>query len=959
MSKAGFQIRETGGDLTRIFERLGELPDEASRLRFVSRLKLLSPSTVERLDEAVATLVRKDLKKAQILAELALAMANQLGGPEPLAYASRAIGNALWFLGQNSQAAENNRRAVELFQQADKRVEAARTLSTSIQPLILLGEYERARAAAEQAARIFAEYGEHVRLARLKINLGNIFHRQDKFEEALKHYRQAYSELAGKDVEGTVAALHNIAVCLIALNEGDEALQAYREARQICQEKDLPLPMAQADYNIAYLFFLKGEYSRAIDLLRSAQEISRKAGDVYHMALCQLDLSEIYLQLNLNQDSAELAQEAHKRFEQLGMGYETAKALCQSAVALSQQNKNFHALMLFAQARLIFTAEKNHVWPSLIDLYQAFAYFHEGYLAESRRYCAAALDFFRDSALPGRAILCHLLMARLSLKAGDMRAARHDCQTAIHKLTGRETPVLVYQAHLVMGQIEETTGNLSEAEKHYSMAREVLERLRMGIRGEELKISFLENKLEVFESLVRLCLARGGNEEARKEAWSYMEQAKSRNLLEMIVRAPHRGALTSQQQAPMVDRILKLREQLNWYYHRLETEQVAATPAPEEKLLELQQLASQSEKEFLQLLRELPAEEAEAVGLEEARPASLESVREALSPDATLVEYFRVQDRILAVLISQNEIETVYLTTAPRVAEILGMLQQQFSQFRLSPAHIGQFIEPLLAATRARLHGLYLELLGPVREKLKGGHLLIVPHESLHAVPFHALFDGQNYLIDSFTVSYAPSASIYVQCHRKTANQTGPALLLGSTSERAPYIAQELAAIAEIIPEARRIIDPEASEKALREHGPESRMLHIASHGSFREDRPMFSGIWLGNTFLTLYDLYTLNLPVEHITLSGCSTGLNAIASGDEVFGMMRGLLFAGARRLLLTLWDVNDRSTAEFMKLFYSYLQKSGQAAVALQTAMQELRKQYQHPYYWAPFMLVGKVSN
>jgi CHAT domain-containing protein len=73
----------------------------------------------------------------------------------------------------------------------------------------------------------------------------------------------------------------------------------------------------------------------------------------------------------------------------------------------------------------------------------------------------------------------------------------------------------------------------------------------------------------------------------------------------------------------------------------------------------------------------------------------------------------------------------------------------------------------------------------------------------------------------------------------------------------------------------------------------------------------------------------------------------------------MRGLLFAGARRLLLTLWDVNDRSTAEFMKLFYGYLQKSGQAAVALQMAMHELRKEYPHPYYWAPFMLVGNVSN
>jgi CHAT domain-containing protein len=309
------------------------------------------------------------------------------------------------------------------------------------------------------------------------------------------------------------------------------------------------------------------------------------------------------------------------------------------------------------------------------------------------------------------------------------------------------------------------------------------------------------------------------------------------------------------------------------------------------------------------------------------------------------------------MVITQNKIEAVYLTTTARIAEILGMLQQQFSQFRLSPEHVEQFIGPLLAATRVRLHELYLELLGPVREKLQSKHVLIVPHESLHGVPFHALFDGNKYVIDSFTVSYAPSASIYVQCRRKTANHIGPALILGTANEQAPCIAQELTAIAEIIPEARLVIGPEANEKSLREYGPQSRMLHIASHGLFRQDRPMFSGIRLGSSYLTLYDLYTLRLPVDHITLSGCSTGMNVVASGDEVFGLMRGLLSAGARRLLLSLWDVNDRSTAEFMRIFYTCLKDSG-PAIALQTSMQRLREEYPHPYYWAPFMLVGNVS-
>ncbi len=120
----------------------------------------------------------------------------------------------------------------------------------------------------------------------------------------------------------------------------------------------------------------------------------------------------------------------------------------------------------------------------------------------------------------------------------------------------------------------------------------------------------------------------------------------------------------------------------------------------------------------------------------------------------------------------------------------------------------------------------------------------------------------------------------------------------------------------------------------------------------------MFSGIRLGGAYVSLYDLYQLKLPVELVTLSGCATGLNVVAAGDELLGLVRGLLCAGAQSLLLTLWEVHDKSTAEFMQCFYRRLRDRGDKSLALQGAMLELRERYPHPYYWAPFMLVGKAS-
>jgi CHAT domain-containing protein len=943
----------------RVFDRLAQLPTAPLRVRFVSRLRLLSPATVEHLDEAVRNLVRTDLKKAGELAEAALAIADALGDKESQAFALRAKANALWFLGQHIAASDMNARAIQLFHEMGRSLEEGRTLSTSMQPLILLGEYDRAQAAADRAREIFSAAGETVRLARLEINVANIFHRQDRFSEALACYQRAYSQLApDKDAEGIIAALHNMAVCLTSLNEHEKAQEAYEQVHKFCREQEMPLALVQAEYNIAYLYFLKGEYGRAIEMLRVAYAASVRAGDIYHAALCRLDLSEIYLQLNVNQESAELAQDAYNRFEQLGMGYEAAKALCQWAIALSQQRKNFRALMLFAQARSMFVAEKNQVWPSLIDLYEAFAHFNDGRYVEARRYCASALAFFKNSLSPGRAVLCHLLLAKLSIRTGDMASARQECQNALDGLTGRETPILVYQAHLVMGQIEESSHNLKAAESRYRTAKNILEGLRSGIRGEELKISFLENKLEVYEKLVGLCLAQSSTVENMRQAWTYMEQAKSRNLLEAMVRGTNFIAQTEPVKSGLAQRIVKLREQLNWYYHRLEVEQMSDAPEAGDRLLQLRQLAEQQEKEFLRLLRELPLDEAEAAGLEDAKPASIESVRETLGPEATLLEYFRVQDRILATVITQHGLEMVYVTTTSRVADILDMLEQQFSQFHLSPDHVDQFVGPLFAATKERLRELYMELIAPVRESLKGKHLVVVPHESLHTVPFHALFDGSRYLIDSFTISYAPSASIYVQCRRKQNKQTGISLILGVATEQTPHVDEEIQSVATLLPRPKVFSGVDASEAVLRENGPNSRFIHIATHGFFRQDQPMFSGIRLGDTFLTLYDLYSLKLPDSHVTLSGCSTGLTAVVSGDEIMGLSRGLLFAGARDLLLTLWDVNDSSTAEFMKSFYASALEHQDPALALQNAIQQLRKQYPHPYYWAPFVLVGGIA-
>jgi CHAT domain-containing protein len=335
----------------------------------------------------------------------------------------------------------------------------------------------------------------------------------------------------------------------------------------------------------------------------------------------------------------------------------------------------------------------------------------------------------------------------------------------------------------------------------------------------------------------------------------------------------------------------------------------------------------------------------------------ISTIRAAIAPDTLLVEYFRVRDRILVCLLGRETLEILPVTLDTRVAGLLRLLQFQLSKFRLNPQYLEAFHDSLVQATQAHLKELYDELIAPVASRLKASHLIIVPHGSLHYVPFHALFDGSQHLIDRHTVSYSPSASIFALCQNRTANASGAALVFGIPDPQAPAILDEVQALAGVLDQAELFIGQDATENMLRTKGPSSRTIHIATHGRFRQDNPMFSAIRMGDCSLSLFDLYQLRLPVELITLSGCSTGLNVVAAGDELIGLARGLLHAGAQSLILSLWDVHDTSTAEFMTAFYGFLRQGKTKAVALRDSMLQLRSSYPHCYQWAPFILVGKA--
>ena len=211
-----------------------------------------------------------------------------------------------------------------------------------------------ALAAAHEARSIFEKQGNQWRYARVELNLGNIYDRQDRVEDALKCYERAYEHLSLHGNEDSEGSRRHCTIWPFRTSGSttvEQAMSTYQRARKFALTHDMPILVGQADYNIARLHYLRGDYHRALSMLRAARDTCSSSGDEYHVALCHLDLSEIYLEFNMSAEAAEAAEQAIAGFKQLGMRYERAKAVVNVAIAMGQGEDVAASLDLFLQGR--------------------------------------------------------------------------------------------------------------------------------------------------------------------------------------------------------------------------------------------------------------------------------------------------------------------------------------------------------------------------------------------------------------------------------------------------------------------------------------------------------------------------------------------------------------------------------------------------------------------------------
>lgn len=824
---------------------------------------------------------------------------------------------------------------------------ASRVRVGYVEALLRSGRYADAFSVARTAERWLKDHGDNDGYARLCTGVANAYSRLGQHQRSSGYYTIAARVFEEIGDRAALAKIYlNLGYALYRLDQYERSDEMYEKAERAAREMRLDALEGQAQYNRAYLHYLRGLYNQA---LQGFSRIRRQlTGSPRHIALCDLDEAEIYLQLNLPNEAATLANRAIEQFERIGMRYEEAKARTFHGAALMQMQRFDEALDIFRIARKGFEEEGNDYWIALLDVHAAHARLAVQRYGDAQSLAAEAKRRFETLGIPSCRMFSLVLLVRIAIALNDVTTAEEHLAEISSIIGQARVPLLVFPYHMLCGQVAEIKKRWAQAEQAYRLAAEDLEQHQTRLQHDDLRVTFLEGRNQVYEALVRLNLE--AEVESVSIAFSWCERAKSRSLVELL--AQHMPSVQAHAEDSLRRRIDHLREDLNVHYMQCRPE------VRSRQAVQNFDAIVAKEREIARALREAAIEDSEYVSLQQVHAAGIEQVQEFLPDRTTLIEYFTTRQELIAFVISRHAAVAVRgLGPAGHVQAIHQKLSFQLDSFLLGRGFRKAHSEQIFQVTMHYLQALHKALFEPILAEISTPHIVIVPHGSLHHLPFHAFYDGSRYLCDRFEVTYAPSASVLRYCIEKPDVEDARPLIVGVTDDNTAGVDFEVSSLRGIFPESTVLTGEQASREGFYRAAQRASFVHVATHATYRGDNPMFSSFKLADGYITALDLFSMNCQANLVALSGCQSGLGQIAESDDQLGLTRGFLYAGARSLLMSLWPVSDESTANLMSEFYRQWRAGATRAGALQKAMRTVRAAYPNPFYWAPFVLVGKT--
>lgn len=874
---------------------------------------------------------------------------------------------------------EKYQQALQLFAAANQTYRQALTLRAMIGRFAQLSEYRSVVKYAKEALSL----AQSLRDPRLEGSIetflggGNDF--LGEVKEALAHYERAVVLARANGNPATEAsALNNIGKIYSDASDQQKALEYYLQALPLYKPLGNQFAEGITLSNIGVAYKLLGEPGKSIDYLQQALPKFHAIETAKSQeSLTLINIGHVYSRLGDYEKALSYYNQGRAIQQQTGNKTQEAETLDLLGALYLQQNQPQKALEYHEQALQLQRAAG-------IVRREAISLSNLGHVYTVLGRPDEGLDYFTQSLSIFR-------------RLGDLN-------NAATALEGR-------------ARAEQQRGNLSESRKNIEESLALIETVRAHTGSQQLRASYLASREKAYEFYVDLLMQQDAKEPGKghdAEALQASERGRARSLTEML-NETHVDILQGVG-ADVVQREREIRQSLNAKAQR--QIQLTAAKGNQQEIDTLNKEISALEDDYQQVQTAIRKASPAYAALTQPQPLSLKEIQEQLDPSTVLLEYALGDERSYLWVVTRDSLKTYKLPKREQVQTLARQVHETLTARSIaksleSPAQRQRRIAEADTQFQQAAGELSQMILAPAAAEFANKRLIVVADGALQYVPFAALSLGkQRPIILDHEVVNLPSASAFaVQRENLSHRQSAPKAvaviadpvfsindarfragapvvaneqsstriiehLTGTANgqlsiQRLPFTRQEAERILAIAPagSSLKALDFRASRSmATSDELSKYRYVHFATHGYLDTTRAGLSAIVLSmideqgkpqDGFLRVHDIYNLKLPAELVVLSACETGLGKEVKGEGIEGLTRGFMYAGARRVVVSLWNVNDKATASLMERVYAGMLRSNKTpAAALRAAQIEMLRtaQWQSPYYWAAFVMQGE---
>jgi len=959
-------------------------------------------------------LVLGEKQKALEYYSQSLALSRAIGNPGREALALNNIGRIYDDLGEKQKALQYYNQSLPLSRTVGDRSLEAITLSSIGTVYSEFGEQQKALQYYSQSLPLSRTVGDRRGEAITLSSIGTVYSALGEKQKALEYYSQSLplSRTVG-DRRGEAITLSSIGTVYSELGEKQKALEYYSQS--------LPLSRTVGDRRgeaitlriIGTVYSELGEKQKALDYYSQSLSLSRAVGDRSQEASTLNNIGLVYSDLGEKQKALEYYSQSLPLSRTVGDRRGESITLNNIGLVYSDLGEKQKALEYYSQSLPLKQAVGDRRGEAITISNIAFVYSE---LGEKQK----ALEYYNQSLSLSRAVGDRSGEATTLNNIGRIYEDIGDKQKALEYFsqslplsravghTGKEALTLFNIAYVKRDQ-----NNLTEALKNIEYSLKILENLRTKIASPELRTSYFATVQNYYEFYIDLLMQlhktnpKSGYDTKALEA---SERSRARSLLELLQES---NANIREGISPdLLQQEKSLQQQLD----AIEKQRIETISSPNPNATKIDEIDKQRLallQQYQQLQTGIRTASPRYAALTQPQPLTLPEIqKQILDENTILLQYSLGKDRSYLWVVTSTGLTSYEL---PKRADI-ETAARNFRDAVTSP--IQRDIPQKVAEASANLGKLILQ---PAAAQLGQKRLLIVPDGVLHYTPFAALTlppkAGENAnlpLIAQHEIITLPSASTLAilrqnYADRKPPNQTLAILadpvfspddervkgqLTPATTEklesnnlglnrslrasnmawppnRLPFTRQEAQNILALVPTASGVqsFDFAASRPtATNSNLANYQIVHFATHGMANSQNPELSGILMSmvddkgnpvNGFLRLTDIFNLKLAAKLVVLSACQSGMGQNIKGEGMVGLTRGFMYAGAQRVAVSLWSVDDEGTAVLMQKFYQKMQQQKLApAAALRAAQMEMMqdKKWQSPYYWAAFTLQGE---